>query len=105
MLNLIHDAADLGAHLIVFPELALTGYPPEDLLFRDGFITKLMNRLIFFVNQHLLLLVFCLELLIKLMILFLIVLTVFKKIKLFTFTINRNYLIMVFLMKNVISPW
>lgn len=26
----------LHADLIVFPELALTGYPPEDLLFRDG---------------------------------------------------------------------
>lgn len=25
-----------GAHLVVFPELALTGYPPEDLLFRPG---------------------------------------------------------------------
>jgi NAD+ synthase (glutamine-hydrolysing) len=29
--------ADLGADLIVFPELALSGYPPEDLLFHRGF--------------------------------------------------------------------
>ncbi|HKJ09655.1 MAG TPA: NAD+ synthase [Gammaproteobacteria bacterium] len=28
---------ELGAHAIVFPELALTGYPPEDLLLRGGF--------------------------------------------------------------------
>jgi len=47
MLNLIHDAADLGAHLIVFPELALTGYPPEDLLFRDGFINQVNEQIDF----------------------------------------------------------
>jgi NAD+ synthase (glutamine-hydrolysing) len=28
---------DHGAHLIAFPELALSGYPPEDLLFHGGF--------------------------------------------------------------------
>ncbi|MEJ2645055.1 MAG: NAD+ synthase [Gammaproteobacteria bacterium] len=28
---------ELKAHAIVFPELALTGYPPEDLLLRSGF--------------------------------------------------------------------
>jgi NAD+ synthase (glutamine-hydrolysing) len=28
----------LGADLILFPELALTGYPPEDLLLRPGFL-------------------------------------------------------------------
>ena len=33
------DAArDQGADLIVFPELAVTGYPPEDLLLRPGFV-------------------------------------------------------------------
>ena len=31
-------AADDGAQLIVFSELALTGYPPEDLLFKKSFI-------------------------------------------------------------------
>ncbi|MEA2080895.1 MAG: NAD+ synthase, partial [Pseudomonadota bacterium] len=32
-----HRARDeLGAELIVFPELTLTGYPPEDLLLRSG---------------------------------------------------------------------
>ncbi len=29
---------ELGADVIVFPELTLTGYPPEDLLFRPHFI-------------------------------------------------------------------
>ena len=47
MLNLIHDAVNLGAHLIVFPELALTGYPPEDLLFRDGFINQVNKQIDF----------------------------------------------------------
>ncbi|MCB9176334.1 MAG: NAD+ synthase [Caldilineae bacterium] len=28
-----------GAHLLVFPELTLSGYPPEDLLLRPGFVT------------------------------------------------------------------
>lgn len=27
-----------GADLVVFPELALVGYPPEDLLHRQGFL-------------------------------------------------------------------
>jgi NAD+ synthase (glutamine-hydrolysing) len=31
-------AAAQAAQLIVFPELALTGYPPEDLVFRDSFV-------------------------------------------------------------------
>jgi NAD+ synthase (glutamine-hydrolysing) len=37
----ITEARDrLGADLIVFPELALTGYPPEDLLLRPGFMRR-----------------------------------------------------------------
>src|SRR5688500_9311329 len=31
-------ARDEGAALVVFPELALTGYPPEDLLLKTGFL-------------------------------------------------------------------
>lgn len=31
---------ELGADLLVFPELALTGYPPEDLLLRPGFMRR-----------------------------------------------------------------
>ena len=45
MLNLVTEAADAGAHLIVFPEMALTGYPPEDLLFRDGFMIQVENEI------------------------------------------------------------
>jgi NAD+ synthase (glutamine-hydrolysing) len=32
------EAERCGAELVLFPELALTGYPPEDLLLRPGFI-------------------------------------------------------------------
>jgi len=34
----VRHAADDGAHLVVFPEMALTGYPPEDLVLRRSFI-------------------------------------------------------------------
>jgi NAD+ synthase (glutamine-hydrolysing) len=34
----MHDAADAGAELVLFPELALTGYPPEDLLLKEHFL-------------------------------------------------------------------
>ncbi|HEX6970014.1 MAG TPA: NAD+ synthase [Micromonosporaceae bacterium] len=32
------DAADAGAQLVVFPEMAITGYPIEDLVFRESFV-------------------------------------------------------------------
>ena len=31
-------AQDQGADLVAFPELAITGYPPEDLVLYDNFI-------------------------------------------------------------------
>jgi NAD+ synthase (glutamine-hydrolysing) len=39
-LGSIAAARDAGADLIVFPELAITGYPPEDLLLRPGFMRR-----------------------------------------------------------------
>ena len=38
VLDGIDQARDAGADLVLFPELAVTGYPPEDLLLRPGFI-------------------------------------------------------------------
>jgi NAD+ synthase (glutamine-hydrolysing) len=32
-------AARAGAHLVAFPEMVLTGYPVEDLVFRESFVT------------------------------------------------------------------
>ncbi len=37
-----NDAAANGADCIVFPELALVGYPPRDLLVQDGFLDDAM---------------------------------------------------------------
>jgi NAD+ synthase (glutamine-hydrolysing) len=34
----LEEARDAAADLVLFPELAVTGYPPEDLLLRPGFI-------------------------------------------------------------------
>jgi len=34
----LDEAREAGAELVLFPELAVTGYPPEDLLLRPGFI-------------------------------------------------------------------
>jgi NAD+ synthase (glutamine-hydrolysing) len=31
------EAAGAGAHVVVFPEMTLTGYPPEDLVLRESF--------------------------------------------------------------------
>jgi NAD+ synthase (glutamine-hydrolysing) len=38
ILSGLTDAGAAGADLVVFPELAITGYPPEDLLLRPGFL-------------------------------------------------------------------
>ncbi|MEC7596060.1 MAG: NAD+ synthase [Pseudomonadota bacterium] len=45
ILNLTNEASEIGVHLIAFPELALTGYPPEDLLLRDGFISQVQDEI------------------------------------------------------------
>ncbi len=34
------DARGAGADVVLFPELAVTGYPPEDLLLRPGFVRE-----------------------------------------------------------------
>jgi NAD+ synthase (glutamine-hydrolysing) len=34
----LEEARGAGAELVLFPELAITGYPPEDLLLRPGFL-------------------------------------------------------------------
>jgi NAD+ synthase (glutamine-hydrolysing) len=38
VLRWARDAADRGAHLVAFPEMALTGYPVEDLALRRSFV-------------------------------------------------------------------
>jgi NAD+ synthase (glutamine-hydrolysing) len=41
----IGDARDAGAELVLFPELALTGYPPEDLLLKEHFLQSAQEAL------------------------------------------------------------
>jgi len=41
----IRKASDSGAHIVSFPELALTGYPPEDLLLKPSFIESNLEAL------------------------------------------------------------
>lgn len=39
-LQVIESAREANADLVLFPELALSGYPPEDLLLRPGFMHR-----------------------------------------------------------------
>lgn len=45
-LQIIKDALQQQAELVVFPELSLCGYPPEDLLLRPDFIEQSENNVI-----------------------------------------------------------
>ena len=45
ILDTYSRAIDLEADVIVFPELAIIGYPPQDLLLRDRFIINAQNAL------------------------------------------------------------
>ena len=41
----LEQARGVGAQLVAFPELAITGYPPEDLLFKSAFIEANLKAL------------------------------------------------------------
>ncbi len=41
IISLMQQAQQAGADIAVFPELALSGYPPEDLLMREGFMRQI----------------------------------------------------------------
>src|SRR5258706_5894735 len=41
----MRQAYAAGAHIVCFPELALTGYPPEDLLLKPGFVDGNLRKL------------------------------------------------------------
>ena len=45
ILRLAEQARGQGAQLVAFPELALTGYPPEDLLLKPSFIAHNLTAL------------------------------------------------------------
>jgi NAD+ synthase (glutamine-hydrolysing) len=45
ILKVIHQAQEMGAELVAFPELVLPGYPPEDLLLNSSFIRANLESL------------------------------------------------------------
>lgn len=45
MLKAIEEARAQGLHMVVFPELALSGYPPEDLLYRPAYLAQINTAL------------------------------------------------------------
>src|SRR5947199_1460308 len=47
----LEEARSAGAELVLFPELAVTGYPPEDLLLRPGFL-RAARRAVDEVAEH-----------------------------------------------------
>ena len=49
MKKFLDNALKYGADIVIFPELAVTGYPPQDLLFEKSFIEenrRLVNEII-----------------------------------------------------------
>lgn len=45
IVDTLQQARDAGAELVAFPELAVTGYPPEDLLLKPSFVAANRNAL------------------------------------------------------------
>ena len=45
ILSRLNEAREAAADLVLFPELATTGYPPEDLLLRPGFVRAARSSL------------------------------------------------------------
>ena len=45
ILDYIERAKDRHADLVAFPEMAITGYPPEDLLFQSSFVQDNLQKM------------------------------------------------------------
>ena len=45
ILTAMQQASQAGAHIVCLPELALVGYPPEDLLLKPGFVDANLHAL------------------------------------------------------------
>lgn len=45
VLRFSRQAADAGAALVVFPEMTISGYPPEDLVFKEHFVRDCEEQL------------------------------------------------------------
>ncbi|MBI4972244.1 MAG: NAD+ synthase, partial [Candidatus Omnitrophica bacterium] len=51
ILEFIDMAKDADADIVAFPELAVTGYPPEDLLLKPQFVADNIKRLKYIANN------------------------------------------------------
>ena len=51
ILKNVERAKDLQADIVVFPELSLCGYPPEDLLYKASFIQDNLKTLALLVKD------------------------------------------------------
>ena len=51
ILSSMQQAYAAGAHIVCLPELALTGYPPEDLLLKPGFVADNLRQLHYLVSE------------------------------------------------------
>ena len=45
ILTYMQQAHAAGSHIVCIPELALTGYPPEDLLLKPGYVAAQLRKL------------------------------------------------------------
>ncbi len=45
MISWTQSARDAGVDVIVFPEMSITGYPPEDLLFQHSFVSENIDKM------------------------------------------------------------
>ena len=45
IIEYVDRAREFGAQMVAFPELAIPGYPPEDLLFKPQFIQANIDRM------------------------------------------------------------
>src|SRR5947209_17528150 len=51
ILTSMQQAYAAGAHIVCLPELALTGYPPDDLILKPGFVADNLRQLHHLVSQ------------------------------------------------------
>lgn len=51
ILNAYREALELGAELVVTPEMSLVGYPPRDLVFKTQFVPKCLQALDYIASE------------------------------------------------------
>jgi len=102
IISLAKEAQSQGADIVSFPELAVTGYPPEDLLFKAQFVDdnlEQLKRIAAYIGNIVCIVGFADR---KAKALYNAA-AVIHNARIKAYTIKRIFLITVFLMRNVIS--